>query len=85
MEEKEINMTVSPVCTRDGGKVAYVSFTDGTRTAEGEIPICKITKNKGFTADEVQKLEDYMKRELTVLKKMASQINIFDAFLGKTK
>lgn len=83
MEDKTLNMTVSPVCTKNGTKVAYVSFTDGVRTAEGEIPICRITKNKGFDDREVEQLENYMKRELTSLKKMAARINVLDAFMGK--
>ena len=85
MEEQALNMTVSPVCNRNGEKVAYVSFTDGSRTAEGEIPVCKITKNNGFHENEVEQLENYMKRELTSLKKMAAHINVFDVFLGKKK
>ncbi len=83
MEDKTLNMTVSPVCTKNGTKVAYVSFTDGERTAEGEIPGCRITQNKGFDANEVEQLENYMRRELTALKKMAARINVLDAFMGK--
>ena len=83
MEDKTLNMTVSPVCTKNGTKVAYVSFTDGERTAEGEIPVCRITQNKGFDANEVEQLENYMRRELTALKKMAARINVLDAFMGK--
>lgn len=83
MEDRTINMTVSPVCTKNGTKVAYVSFTDGERTAEGEIPVCRITQNKGFDEDEVEQLENYMRRELTTLKKTAARINVLDAFMGK--
>ena len=36
---QEISMSVSPVCEKEGKKIAYVSFTDGTRTARStEIP-----------------------------------------------
>ena len=79
--EQEFRMSVSPVCEKDGKKLAYVSFTDGERTAEGRIPECKIIINKGFDDAEVLLLETYMKRELTSLKKMASGIRLIDAFM----
>ncbi|MBQ7924769.1 MAG: hypothetical protein IJ335_00560 [Lachnospiraceae bacterium] len=79
--EKSMNMTVSPVCSKDGKQYAFVSFTDGPRTAEGRIPECKILSAKGFTPEEIEQLENYMKRELTRLKKMAAGIRILDAFM----
>lgn len=77
----EINMTVSPVCAKDGKKYAFVSFTDGERFADGKIPDCKIILNKGFNQEEVKQLEEYMKSELATLKRMAAGIHVMDAFL----
>ncbi|MEE1303762.1 MAG: hypothetical protein U0K68_01225 [Agathobacter sp.] len=82
---QEISMSVSPVCVKEGQKIAYVSFTDGTRTAEGEIPLCKIRHNEGFDEGEIAQLEIYMKGELETLKKMAASVNVADAFMGKTR
>lgn len=82
-QQEELSMSVSSICEREGKKIAFVSFSDGKRTAEGEIPECKITKNDGFDEGEVLQLELYMKGELSNLKKMASGINIMDAFMGK--
>ena len=79
--DNELNMSVSPICVKDGKKYAFVSFTDGTRTAEGKIPDCTITNNDGFSEDEVQQLEDYMKQELPQLKKMAAGIDVMKTFL----
>ena len=79
--DDELKMSVSPICTKDGKKYAFVSFTDGVRTAEGKIPDCVITSNVGFSEDEVQQLEDYMKQELSQLKKMAAGINVMKTFL----
>lgn len=79
----DINMSVSPICSKDGEKFAYVSFTDGERLAEGKIPDCKIVTNKGFSTEEVAQLEEYMILELANLKKMAAGINVLDAFLKK--
>lgn len=76
-------MCYSPICEKNGQKTAYVSFSDGKRSAEGEIPDCKITKNNGFDEGEVAQLELYMKGNLMMLKKMASSVNVMDAFMGK--
>lgn len=78
----ELKMSVSPICTKDGKKYAFVSFTDEVRTAEGKIPDCTIISNDGFSEDEVQQLEEYMKHELPQLKKMAAGINVMEMFLN---
>ena len=79
--DSEFNMSVSPVCLKDGNKYAFVSFTDGERSAEGKIPDCKIISQTGFEAGEIMMLEEYMKRELPSLKKMAAGIRLVDAFI----
>ncbi|MCI5585617.1 MAG: hypothetical protein MR383_08770 [Lachnospiraceae bacterium] len=76
-----MKMTVSSICAKDGHKYAYVAFTDGNRSAEGRIPDCRILSSTGFTKDEVEQLEIYMKRELIELKKMAAGIRIIDALM----
>jgi len=77
----EMKMSVSPVCMKDGKKCAYVYFSDGERSADGRIPDCKIISSKGFTEDEVSRLEDYMQMELATLKRMAAEIRLIDAFM----
>ena len=77
----ELNMTVSAVCMKDGEKYACVSFSDGQRMAEGRIPDCTIISNKGFTQEEVEMLEIYMRSELRQLKKMAAGVRLIDAFM----
>ena len=78
---ENINMTVSPVCSKNKNKFAYVSFTDGKCQAEGRIPECKITSNNGFSDDDVEVLELYMNSNLAKLKRMAAGVNIIDAFM----
>lgn len=78
---ENINMTVSPVCSKNKNKFAYVSFTDGKCQVEGRIPECKITSNNGFSDDDVEVLELYMKSNLAKLKRMAAGVNIIDAFM----
>lgn len=79
--ENEFTMSVSPVCEKNGKKYAFVSFSDGERSAEGRIPDCKIIRSSGLDDGELLLLEAYMKRELTQLKKMASGIRLLDAFM----
>lgn len=79
--QEELNMSVSPICVKDGNRYAFVNFTDGTRAAEGKIPDCKIISNKGFSEEEVKKLEEYMQKELPHLKQMAAGINVLGAFM----
>ena len=79
--KEAVDISVSGIFTKDGKKIAYVSFSDGERTAEGTIPDCVITRNKGFSPGEKEQLEEYMKRELSSLKKMASGINVMKALM----
>ncbi|MBR6642748.1 MAG: hypothetical protein IKL28_03705 [Lachnospiraceae bacterium] len=81
MKKNEFTMSVSPICSKDGKKFAYVSFTDGERSAEGKIPECKIVSATGFDRGEIRMLEEYMTRELPRLKSMAAGIRLVDAFL----
>lgn len=77
--DDSLQMTVSPICMKDGKKVAYIEFKGSGKSAEGRIPACKITSNKGFSQDEIRQLEDYMKKNLARLKKMAAGLNVFEA------
>ena len=76
---QEVKMSVSPVCTKEDKQYAFVSFSDEKRTAEGRIPECTIISNQGFSEEEVMQLEDYMRRELRTLKRMAAGIRLIDA------
>lgn len=35
----ELHMQVSPICNKNGEKLAYITFSDSVRRAEGETPI----------------------------------------------
>ena len=78
-EMDSMQMTVSPICMKDGKKVAYVEFRDQKRRAEGIIPSCKIVSGKGFSEGEIKQLEIYMEKHLEKLKKTAARLNVFEA------
>ena len=77
----EISMQVSPICHKDGEKKAFVTFSDSTRYAEGEIPKCVILSNDGFSKEEIMQLEDYMEKNLEMLKSMAASVNPIKALM----
>lgn len=78
---ESVDIKVSGVFSKNGKQIAYVSFTDRAKNAEGVIPDCVIIRNKGFTEEEASQLEAYMKKELATLKKMASGINVVKALM----
>ncbi len=80
-DQGELEMQVSSICQKDGKKFAYVTFSDGKRFAEGEIPGCTIVKSEGFTDKEVAGLQFYLKKNLDMLKTMASAINPIKAMM----
>ncbi len=77
----ELTMSVSGICRKDGVKLAYVTFSDDKRKAEGIIPDCKITKQNGFSEEEIGQLELYMKMNLAELKKQAASVSPLRAML----
>ena len=77
----ELTMSVSGICRKDGKKLAYVTFTDGKRKAEGSIPDCRIIKQTGFSEEEAGQLELYMKLNLDELKKQAAAISPLRAMM----
>ncbi len=80
----DVNLDISGVVEKDGKKIAHIRFTRGEDVAEGYIPDCVFTKVKGFTDEETEQLTDYLRANLTDLKKRAAAINPLNAFMGKT-
>ena len=70
-----MQMIVSGIIGNGDSKHACVLFLDGARSAEGQVPSCKISKNKGFNEDEVIRLEKYMKDNVYEIKAEAARMN----------
>lgn len=79
----EVKLDISGVVERDGKRIAHICFTRGSDIAEGYIPDCVLTKVQGFTEEEASQLADYLRANLTQLKKTAAGINPLNAFMGK--
>lgn len=79
----EVTLNLSGVVEKDGQKIAYVRFSRGDDFVEGYIPDCIFTKVQGFTDDEVSMLTDYLRANLTELKKRAAGLNPLTAIMGR--
>ena len=79
----EVKLDITGVVEKDGKKVSHIRFSRGKDYAEGYIPDCVFTKVQGFTDEEIEQLTDYLKANLTDLKKRAAAISPLNAFLGK--
>lgn len=77
-----MNMSVSSIVSKDGKREIYVLFSEGNRSAEGRLSDYKMISNKGFTPEEADMLEAYMRRETDRIVQMAKNINVMDAFLN---
>lgn len=78
----ELTLQISGISVKDGKKQACVRFTDNERYAEGTIPDCVIIRSEGFTNKEKAQLEDYLKANLSELKKASAKINPLNAIMG---
>lgn len=59
----------------DGGKpFVSVLFEDGGKSAEGRIPDCTITLNKGFSDTEKAEFEEYMREHKKEIIEAAKKI-----------
>ncbi len=83
MKDDEVRMSFSGIVGGENNRHVEVSFTCGEKYAEGKIPPCTIEKNRGFTDQEVESLEDYLFRNKDDIYRRAKKINPLRAFLGE--
>ena len=58
--EEEVRLTHSGIFAKDGRRCVSVRFERGRDVAEAILPACRVTKNEGFTDEEVRGLEQYL-------------------------
>lgn len=76
MSEDEMKLTYSTLLNdADGKKMVSVCFERGNDTAEGVLPDGKILKHSGFSTDEVNSLESYLKGNSDELMAAAKKIS----------
>ncbi|MCR4922438.1 MAG: hypothetical protein K5931_00300 [Lachnospiraceae bacterium] len=80
--DNDIRLSVSGVLGEKGKRYIAVRFEDGKRFAEAELPSCKIKKNGGFSPEELESLEYYLKSNQNEIISKAKKINPLKAFMG---
>ncbi len=78
----ELTLQISGISVKEGKKQACVRFTGNGCYAEGYIPDCVITASEGFSVEEINRLQDYLRANLSSLKKKAAGINPLNAIMG---
>ena len=79
--EQELNMLVSGIIERNGEKAVCVYFSDKERFAEGYVPECKVTSQKGFSDEEIADLETYLDANKEKILNEAKLVNPLKAIL----
>ena len=79
----EMTMTYTSVLTKDNKPLISLSFERGKDICEGVVPDCKITKNSGFSEEEVEALENYLRTNKKLIIENSKNISGFFNIMGK--
>lgn len=71
----EVKMLISCVVEKEGKKMVRLSFLRGNDYAEGILPEGIVEKAKGFTEEEIRKLERYIRNNRKDILQQAKEIN----------
>lgn len=71
----EVKMLISCMVEKEGKKIVRLSFLRGNDYAEGILPEGIIEKAKGFTEEEVGKLERYIRTNRKDILQQSKEIN----------
>lgn len=74
---------ISGIIRKADEKRVCVLFSDDNRMAEGVVPACKIISNTGFSKEEVEGLEKYLRENETGIWDEAVKVNPLRGFLGE--
>lgn len=79
MNQEEVTLIYSGVVRKQNQSLVSVRFErngkSGTDYAEGQVPECRIEKQRGFTADEIAQMEDYLREEKYSIIQEARKLN----------
>lgn len=78
--EEEVRLTHSGIFAKDGRRCVSVRFERGRDVAEAILPACRVTKNEGFTDEEVRGLEQYLESKNDEIFAKAKEINPIGEF-----
>ncbi len=80
MSDSGMTMTYSAIVRdKDNKKIVHVEFTrngeKGLEVAKGLLPECKIISHNGYSAEEIAKLEEYLRGNLDIFMDKAKVIS----------
>lgn len=81
--DEEMTMTYTSVLTKDGKPHISLRFERGKDNCEAVIPDCIITKNNGFSSEEVEGLEQYLRASKKTIIESSKGISGLFNILGK--
>lgn len=81
-QSEEIKMTYSCILSKGKKKIIRVTFERGKDFAEGIVPDGIIEKQQGFTKEEIEQLEDYLRNNLQEIVEQAKKITGIRHWLG---
>ncbi len=58
---EEMKMTYSSVVVKEGKPMVSLTFERGRDMCEAVVPECIVTKNDGFTSEETEAIEQYLR------------------------
>lgn len=70
----ELKLTYSCILSRKKEKIIRITFEREGAYAEGVVPEGKIEKHQGFTKEEVEQLEQYLRQNKTEIFEKAKSI-----------
>ena len=77
----EVTMLVSGIVEKDKRRIVRVSFLRGQDYAEGIMPDAVIEKSKGFTPQELSKLEKFLRLHKDDILQQAKEVNPIRSWL----
>ena len=80
----EVTMLVSGLVVKDNRKIVRVSFLRDDDYAEGIMPDAIIEKSKGFTAEELTKLEKFLRLHKEEILQQAKEVNPIRSWLKES-
>ena len=80
MIDSSLRMTYSAILRdKENKKLVRVTFERGSgkdvQTAEGVLPDCRIVKQNGYSSEEIESLEAYLRNNLSQIMDMAKAIS----------
>ncbi len=80
----EVTMLVSGFVVKDNRRIVRVSFLRDNDYAEGIMPDAIIEKSKGYTSEELTKLEKFLRLHKEEILQQAKEVNPIRSWLKES-